>query len=116
VIWGVLLYFLRAHASPDEWPLYLIFVVLPFPLFFPVYNRYRKGIKYSAKDRTPRYHLTWAILSVGLSGLYVLDAFHRRSWDRMFYLAIAMMWLLFAADHFRRWAKARENLPDSGPR
>jgi hypothetical protein len=43
IIWGVLLYLVRANSSAEEWPLYLIFVALPLPLIFPIYKRYLRG-------------------------------------------------------------------------
>jgi hypothetical protein len=114
VIWGALLYLLRAQTTPDEWPLLLILVAMPLPLFFPIYNRYRKGDKRGGKDRPPRYHLTWAILIAALSTAYALDAFHRSGWDRVFHLVLAMGWLVVSGDHFRRWGKARATLPPDG--
>lgn len=111
VIWAVLLYFLRLQL--DEWPLYLLFFALPLPLFFPIYNRYRTGVKYSG-NRTPRHHLTWAILAAVFSVTYVGYAFHRSSWDRALHLALAMIWIAVSADHFRRWAKTRASIPPDG--
>ena len=38
VVWSVLLFVIRANATADEWPLYVIFIALPLPLIFPIYK------------------------------------------------------------------------------
>jgi hypothetical protein len=111
VIWGTLLHF--ARAQPDEWPIYLILFALPLPLIFPIYNRYRTGAKYGG-NRTPRHHLTWAILSAVFSAVCTGIAFHRTSADRTFYLIIAMTYVAGSVDHLRRWAKTRTSTPPDG--
>jgi hypothetical protein len=110
LVWGVVLYLLRAQVSAEDWPLFAILVALPLPLFFPIYHRYRKGIHPGQQNRKPWFHLACAILIASLAVDYVFDALHRSSWDRLFHLALAAGWLFVSIDHFRRWAKARSRL------
>jgi hypothetical protein len=113
VIWGTTLYSIRTNANPDEWPLYLIFVGLPLLLFFPIYKRYKKGVRYVVDSRTRGYHVKCATLYAALSVLYAVIALrvHRNGWDLVIYLTFAAAWLLTSADHIRRAAKSRANLP-----
>jgi len=105
VIWGVLFYLLR--PPEDEWIIFLIGFALPLPLFFPLYSRYRRGVKYGGDNRTPRQHLLLSIFCAVLSAAFIGDAFNRSGWDRAFHWTLAGAWLVLVASHFRNWMKQR---------
>ena len=105
VIWGVLFYLLR--PPEDEWIIFLILFALPLPLFFPLYIRYRRGVKYGRDNRTPRQHLLFSIFGAVLSVAFIGDALQRSGWDSAFHWTLAGAWLLIGAGHFRSWMKQR---------
>lgn len=106
VIWGTILYLFRTRLSPDELPVLLIFVALPFFLIPVLYKRYLQGTS-STKLRTPRYHFIFAAGSVVLGSTYVVETLlaHRRGWDLAMKLAAGVGWLLVGIDHLRRARK-----------
>jgi len=112
LIWGAILYSIRTNANPDEWPLYLIFVGVPLLLFFPIYKRYKKGVRYGVESRTRGYHLKCAILYAALSVVFAVLALrvHRNRWDLIIDLMLAAGWLLTSADHIRRAVRNVSNL------
>lgn len=109
IIWGVLLYLVSANATSDEWPLYLIFVVLPFPLIFPIYRRYLRGP--SAKPERPRTLFIWAVASAVLGSAYVALAFFRPRdrYDLLSHLVMGVAWFGIGGEKLRRALKARTN-------
>jgi hypothetical protein len=109
VIWGVLLYFVRTNARSDEWPLYVIFIVLPLPLIFPVYKRYLRGPR-NRNEGTPRSHFIAATVSASLGFAYVVFtlAHHRDTEDLVFHVVLGIGWLLIGAERLRRGIKARK--------
>jgi len=108
VIWGVLLYLVRINARSDEWPLYVIFIVLPLPLIFPIYKRYLRGPK-PQNEGTPRTNFIAAIASAILGFSYVIfsSAHHRDREDLVIHLVMGAAWLLIAGEKFRRGVKAK---------
>jgi hypothetical protein len=112
VIWTILAYVLRTVMPFTEaWPIYIVCFVLPLPMFFPVYNRYRKGIERSSQKRGPTYHFVCTILMGAFSAANASDAIHRAGWDRGLRMAIAFGWLVASVEHLRRWIKARSTAP-----
>src|SRR5690348_2455176 len=81
IIWGALLYVIRANAVADEWPLYVIFMALPLPLVFPIYKRYLRGP--SVKVEKPGTLYIGAAASAVLGSAYVVStlAHHRDNSD-----------------------------------
>ena len=108
-VWGILLYRVKPHL--DEWPLYLLFFALPLFLVVPIYYRYRDGVKYSGKTRTPRYYLLGAIMYAVFFVGWIDFALRRHGWDRLGRFAIAFGFLLLCVDYLRRWMRARAALP-----
>lgn len=111
VIWGVLLYFVRISARPDEWPMYVVFIALPLPLIFPVYKRYLRGPR-SQKEGTPRSHFIAAFASASIGFAYVVFTLvhHTDTTDLVFHIVLGFAWLLIGAERLRRGVKARKGL------
>jgi hypothetical protein len=111
VIWGVLLYFVRTNARSDEWPLYVVFIVLPLPLIFPVYKRYLRGPG-TPNGGTPRSHFIAATVSASLGFAYVIFklAHHRDTEDLVFHVVLGIGWLLIGGERLRRGIRARKSL------
>ena len=110
IIWGVLLYVVRANATADEWPLYVIFIALPLPLIFPIYKRYLRGPV--AKLENPRTLFVWAAISAALGSAYVVSTLLRRrdNSDLVIHLVMGFAWLLIGGEKLRRALRARKNL------
>ena len=109
IIWGVLLYVIRANALADEWPLYAIFIALPLPLIFPIYKRYLRGP--SVKLEKPRTLFIAAAASVvfGSANIVFTLIHHRDNSDLAFHLVIGVGWLLIGGEKLRRAVKARSS-------
>jgi len=109
VIWGALLYLIRARLSWDDVPLLLIFIALPLPLIIPIYKRYLRGTS-TTKLRTPRFHYIFATLSAVLGSVYIIDTMlhHRNRIDLATKLIMGIAWILIGVDHVRRAAQARK--------
>jgi hypothetical protein len=109
VIWGTLLYLLRAKLSWDEVPFLLIFIALPFPLIIPMYKRYLRGTS-TTKLSTPRSHYIFAVGAAVLGSVYIIDTVlhHGDRKDLATKLIIGIAWLLIGVDHVRRAAQARK--------
>jgi drug/metabolite transporter (DMT)-like permease len=116
VIWSVLFYLAKLDVHAGEWVLWLIFFLLPLPLIFPIYNRYRKGDRRGTKPRTRRYHFLMAFLTTVVSLFYAIASLHqhRDKWDLFFRMALSAGWLLIGGGHIRRALKADKNLPATG--
>ncbi len=110
IIWGVLLYVVRANATADEWLLYVIFIALPLPLIFPIYKRYLRGPV--AKLENPRTLFVLAVGSAALGSAYVISTLqrHRDNSDLFFHLVIGSGWLLIGGEKLRRALRVRKNL------
>src|SRR5689334_9734097 len=115
VIWGAILFILgwQFGLGEDFRALCLIILVcaaIPCLLFFPIYDRYRKGVDRS-QNQTPKRALVSGFLMVPLSIVYAFDAFHRRGWDRLFHFLLAFAWVLASSDSFRKWHKLKAKQP-----
>jgi len=109
VVWSVLLFVIRANATADEWPLYVIFIALPLPLIFPIYKRYLRGA--SARVEKPRtlFIAGAAFAVLGSANIIGTLIHHRDNSDLAFHLVIGVAWLLFGGEKFRRAVKAKSN-------
>ncbi|HLJ90283.1 MAG TPA: hypothetical protein VKZ53_25965 [Candidatus Angelobacter sp.] len=111
VIWGALLYFLRAVLPLNGWPLYLIFIALPFPLVFLLYKRYRREVP-DGSNINPRLRLTLAILLMALGATKIAgDVLEHRGWSLALRLTPAIGWLAIGGANIRNWRKAKASLP-----
>jgi hypothetical protein len=110
-IWGVLLYVVRANARSDEWPSYVIFIVLPLPLIFPIYRRYLKGpsVRNEGSPKT-NFIAAIAFAALGLSYVVATLLHHRDNSDLVVKLVMGTAWLLIAGEKFRRGIRARKSL------
>ena len=111
IIWGVLLYLVRANSTSEEWPLYLIFVALPLPLIFPIYKRYLRGP--SVKAEKPRTLFIWATASALLGSANVASAFFRPRdrYDLLSHLVMGIAWLGIGGEKLGRVLRARTSIP-----
>lgn len=116
VIWGVLLCIVYEQSpQPDQIGSYLLFffffALLPFPLAFPIYRRYRDGvsIQQQANLRTPGQQFVLAAVFAVAGVAYLIDAvsYHRNRWDLLFKVTMVVFWFLMAANHARSGVKAR---------
>jgi hypothetical protein len=110
IIWGVLFYFIRANSTPDEWPLYIIFVALPLPLIFPIYKRYLRGPIERVESPRSLFVAAVVCIALGLSYLVFTALRHRDNADLVFHLVLVAGWLLIGADKLRRGLRAQRNL------
>jgi hypothetical protein len=110
IVWGVIFYVIRANATADEWPLYLIFVALPLPLIFPIYKRYLRGP--TEKVESPRVLFIAAAACAVLGSAYLVSTIvrHRDNSDLAVHLVMGLGWLLIGAAKLRRGMRARKNL------
>lgn len=110
LIWGVLLYFIRTNARSDEWPLYVVFIVLPLPLIFPVYKRYLRGPR-TRNEGTPRSNFIAAGVSATLGFAYVFFTLwhHRDTEDLVFHVVLGIGWLVIGGERLRRGIKASQS-------
>ena len=114
LIWGFLLYVIRANARADEWPVYIVFVALPLPLIHPVYKRYLCGRR--ANEENPR------ALFITAFGFFIVGALNiasgalslRDRWHTAYQLFLGILWLLLSAERLRRWTMVRRALADRG--
>lgn len=106
-IWGVLFYFLGKNSGSDERAFWIVFMVLPLPLIYPVYKRYLRGERI-AREESPRTHFIGAVIFAVLGFSYIISALHHRDKpDLIFNLSIGICWVLIACDRIRRGMKAR---------
>lgn len=108
VIWGFALFFVPPIARGDEWLLWTVFFLLPFPLMYPIYKRYLKGTSRAETLRTRRYHLTAAFFYAALSIAYTIQVFiyHARKPAEFFPIALAICWCGLTARQVRLAVKA----------
>ncbi len=94
VIWGLALCFVSPITRADEWPLWLMFFLLPLPLIYPVYKRYLKGTARAPALRTRRYHLMAAMSYAALSIAYAVQIFiyRVRKPNEFFPIAMGICW------------------------
>jgi hypothetical protein len=113
LFWTVAGIVLRETFDSDVLLLYLIFFALPLPLIYPIYRRYRAGIRLGGVARSPRYYFAAAVSCLLLSGVYVAEGFsrHRRPGELFFPLAMAACWIGLAGNHFYRAIKAKTATP-----
>jgi hypothetical protein len=117
MFWLVAAFLLRKTASLDEWPIYVFLFLIPSPLIFPIYKRYRLGIRTIGKQRSRRYHITVAVLYLVFGTAVITEAFfhHRRYLDLTSQFFTAVFWVSLGIDHVLKAAKTRlVNLPSAG--
>jgi hypothetical protein len=110
-IWGYYAY--KAGLHWDEWPIYLIFAVIPAFLLLPLlYKRFFRGQGARAKF-TRGQHIVWAAVTTVLATAYLLGALYAAptGFDRASHIAFSLGWYLLAAEHVRRARKAEDNSP-----
>jgi hypothetical protein len=115
IFWLVAAFLLRKTASLDAWPIYVFLFLLPLPLIFPIYKRYRLGICAIGKQRSRRYHITVAALYLVVGTAVIAEAFfhHRRRLDLTSQFVTAVFWLSLGIDHVLKAAKTQLANPPS---
>lgn len=110
-------YLLRAEGRSFEWSVYLILFIVPLPLIFLVYYRYRRGAGAADKPRSPKYHVTWAAAYLLIGIAIVTDAMlrHRHGSDLTSQLLQAGFWLSVAIERLHKAVRAVRGGGSSGP-
>lgn len=107
LIWIFVAYLLRAKVDAEAWPIYLVLVILPFPLCIPVYRYYLKGTQFR-RPRTRRSYVVSAIFFGILSFDYSLRLLlHHGSGDSWFPLLSAIGWLGLCIDQVIRAVRTK---------
>ena len=93
LFWGFVAYLLRAKVDAEAWPIYLVLVILPFPLCIPLYRRYLKGPQ-AQSLRSRRFYVRWAIFFGIGAFLYAVPLLrHHGKGDSWVPLLITIIWL-----------------------
>lgn len=107
LIWGFLLYKIGPQA--DEFPLYLLFILLPSFFLAPIVRRrYMNGP--AQKILTRDGYLKRAIFSTCLAIIYTISSLmdSQTGWRHLMNWGVAAVWALGSMDSLRRASKAEK--------
>ncbi|HVM92003.1 MAG TPA: hypothetical protein VMT67_04275 [Terriglobales bacterium] len=104
--WTGIAFFLRAKFNlpiGEALPLYLVFAILPMPLVFPVYRRYRSGTPRNTKLLSRRASITMAVLFAAVGTMHAWEIRHEKDvWEVAFHAAQASVWLILSIVYAHR--------------
>jgi hypothetical protein len=86
LFWGSFAYLLRAKVDAEAWPIYLVLVILPFPVCIPLYRRYLKGPQ-AQSPRSRQSYVRSAVFFAILSFCYLFPLL-RHGWKRDIWLLL----------------------------